>query len=229
MLYIAFTMGLMGSLHCVGMCSPITLILPYTKKKPLQVFLYFLGKSTTYVILGALFGLVGKGLFIGEYQQLLSVVTGVVMIANALAWIGEVKLLNTSGFFSSLFVELKNMFSKYIRKGGYMSFLAIGLLNGLLPCGLLYMTLFSALSAGTIAQTCLYMLFFALGTMPIMILTIYVGDVLSKSVKLNVNKIIPVFIILVGSLFIVRGLGLNIHMVSPGEQNLIIKEQADCR
>ena len=80
----AAILGLMGSLHCVGMCGPIAFMLPVDKenavKKFCQIFIYHFGRLMAYGVIGLLFGLIGKGLYLFGMQQKLSIVIGILMI-----------------------------------------------------------------------------------------------------------------------------------------------------
>ena len=88
MLYTALIFGLVSSLHCIGMCGPIAMMLPVDRqnptKKAIQILLYHAGRLTAYATLGLLFGLLGKGLYLAGLQQRFSVVLGILMILIAL-------------------------------------------------------------------------------------------------------------------------------------------------
>ena len=100
----------------------------------------------------------------------------------------------------------------------------IGYLNGLLPCGLVYMAIFGALATGNAWEGSLYMALFGLGTVPLMTTAIYLGNFLTKTIKQRVLKLIPAFVVVIGLLFIIRGLGLGIPYLSPS--NMVTVEQA---
>lgn len=232
MLYTAFVLGLLGSFHCVGMCGPLTLMLPLNHQNPwlkaFQISVYFLGKTLTYVLLGFIFGLVGKGLFIREYQQTFSIIVGVVMIVVVLIPFLKVKsnLLTRPIYF--IIGKVKQALGQQLRNKNAFSVFGIGFFNGFLPCGLVYMALFGALAQYQLTESLIYMFVFGLGTVPLMTATIYLGNFLSVKTKKYIQKTIPVFIIIIGSLFILRGLGLGIPYVSPSNMNLMIKANPDC-
>ena len=87
MLYTAIIFGLISSLHCIGMCGPIAMMLPVDHKAPskkaLQVLIYHLGRLTSYGILGLVFGLLGRGFYMAGIQQQLSIAVGIGMIVLA--------------------------------------------------------------------------------------------------------------------------------------------------
>lgn len=108
------------------------------------------------------------------------------------------------------------------------TFLTIGFLNGFLPCGLVYMAVFGAIATGTAWQGSLYMAFFGLGTIPLMTTAIYLGKFLNAQVKQRIQKVIPVFIVIIGALFILRGLGLGIPYISPSPVVEMVNSAIDC-
>ena len=232
MLYIAFMMGLLGSFHCVGMCGPIALMIPIKQNnfiiKTSQILFYFLGKTLTYSLLGVLFGVLGRGLFIREYQQNFSIFIGICIIFIGFFSIFNIKIKSIENPILIALSSIKSALGKQLRKKTFFSVFSIGFLNGFLPCGLVYMALFSALAMADIGQTTLYMAFFGLGTMPLMFIFILLGNFLSLKVRIYIQKAIPFFIILIGILFIIRGLGLGFHFISPSNTNLIIQNNPEC-
>lgn len=232
MFYTAFILALIGSFHCVGMCGAITLILPLDHQKPIkkafQISMYHLGKTLTYMLLGLLFGLLGKGLFIREYQQIFSIIVGGMMIVIAILPLLKIKV-NTLGkpiFF--LVGKVKYALGVQLRNKNFFSTFLIGFFNGFLPCGMVYMALFGALAQMQLTDSVVYMFAFGLGTIPLLTLTIYLGNFLSQKTKLYVQKAIPFVVIILGGLFILRGLALGIPYVSPSNMNLMIKGDPDC-
>lgn len=232
MLYLGFLLGVFGSFHCVGMCSPITLLLPFQRNnqwaKALQIGFYFIGKILTYCILGCIFAFVGRGILLREYQQDFSIFVGVFMF-----FVGLFQILNWrfSGWQLPIFKgvnALKKTLGKQLRSKNFFSTFFIGFLNGFLPCGLVYTALFSALSSPDITTTILYMACFGLGTSPLMILFIYLGNFLSLTMRKYLQKALPFLVMIVGILFIIRGLGLGIPILSPQTTELMLQENPDC-
>lgn len=221
MLYAAFILGLLGSFHCVGMCGPVAFLLPLDRrnstKRILQLISYHLGRVLTYSILGIFIGLVGKSLNLFGMQQQLSIVVGILMIVVILI---PIKLFNRYNFSRPIYQavgKLKSAIGVNLKKKSAGTFFTIGYLNGLLPCGLVYMAIFGALASGGALQGGIYMLFFGLGTIPLMTTAIYLGNFLKGKTKQRLKKAIPVFVVVIGVLFILRGMGLDIPYVSPSE------------
>lgn len=231
MLYSALIFGLLGSFHCVGMCGPIAFLLPVDRKNPtkrvFQLLSYHLGRILMYALLGLVFGIVGKSLNLFGLQQQLSVGIGVLMIVFILA---PTKLVSRYNFSKPIYKavgKVKNAMGAELKKKNPGTFFTIGYLNGLLPCGLVYMAIFGALATGGAWEGSLYMAVFGLGTVPLMTTAIYLGNFLTGKVKQRVLKVIPVFVVIVGVLFIVRGLGLGIPYISPSEHVAIEQVSAE--
>jgi len=219
MLYTALIFGLLGSFHCVGMCGPIALLLPVdrtnTIKKLAQIFLYHFGRILAYASIGLLFGTIGKGLQLFGIQQQLSIAIGLLMILFVLI---PAKVFNRYNFSRPLFrviSKIKNSLGVTLKKKTPDAFLTIGFLNGFLPCGLVYMAVFGAIASGTALEGSLYMAFFGLGTIPLMTVAVYAGNFVSGKVRQHIRRTVPVFVVLMGFLFVVRGMGLGIPYLSP--------------
>ena len=215
----AFMLGLVGSLHCAGMCGPIAIALPLNNQSWFSRIsgglLYNLGRTLTYGLLGAIFGLAGMGLALGGLQQWVSIILGALMIlAVLIPRIGGAgrKIAGTT---EKLTGVLKKPFIKLFRLRTYKSLFLIGILNGFLPCGLVYIVVAGALIMSEYYQGALYMVFFGLGTIPMLLAISITGNVISQKLRRKLTKAIPIVIILLGLLFILRGLNLGIPYLSP--------------
>ncbi len=228
----ALILGLLGSFHCVGMCGPIAFMLPVDRqnsfKKVIQISIYHFGRLLTYSLIGLLFGLVGKSLYIFGIQQQLSIAIGILMIVIVLI---PYKTFNKYNFSKPLFKfisKVKTALGKELKKKTPDTFLTIGFLNGFLPCGLVYMALLGAIATGSALKGSLYMFIFGIGTIPLMTTAIYFSRFLSGVIRKKIQKAIPVFIVIIGLLFILRGLGLGIPYISPTPVTEIEESQMDC-
>ncbi len=232
MLLSALLFGLLGSFHCIGMCGPIAFMLPVdrsnTFRKVSQIFLYHLGRIITYSLIGLLFGLLGKSFYLFNLQQQLSVFIGVLMIVVVLIPYKTFNKYNLSKPLYSFISKVKSALGKELKKKTPDTFLTIGFLNGFLPCGLVYMALFGALASGDAWQGSLYMAVFGLGTIPLMTTAIYFGNFLTGKVRRYITKAIPVIVILMGLLFILRGLGLGIPFLSPPPVSQEVSADYEC-
>lgn len=226
MIFAGLILGLLGSFHCIGMCGPIALLLPISKentnKKHFQIFLYHLGRVLSYSLLGVIFGLVGKGLFLTGFQQQLSIVIGIVMIGLVLFPKITHKLSLKLTPLTRLLTGLKKQMGLYLKKESYYAMFLIGFFNGFLPCGMVYMALVGAIAMPSIEESTLYMALYGVGTMPLLSVLLYVKDAFSTKFRLQLQKAIPVFVVVIGALFILRGLGLGIPYISPADNTLFV-------
>lgn len=230
MLLSAFIFGLLGSFHCVGMCGPIAFLLPLDRKnntkRVMQLLSYHLGRLLTYSVLGLIFGIIGKSLNLFGFQQQLSIIIGILMITVIVIPTRVFNRYNFSKPLYKLVRKVKKAMGSELKKKSSGTFFTIGYLNGLLPCGLVYMAIFGALGTGNAWEGSLYMIIFGLGTIPLMTTAIYLGNFLTTSVKQYILKAIPVFVVVIGMLFVLRGLGLGIPYVSPSEMVTVEKATA---
>ncbi|WP_400079814.1 sulfite exporter TauE/SafE family protein [Winogradskyella sp. R77965] len=219
MLVSALILGLLGSLHCVGMCGPIAFMLPVDRsnsyKKVSQIGVYHFGRLLAYSLIGLVFGLVGKSLYLFGIQQQLSIAIGILMIILVLIPYKTIGKYNLSQPLNKLISKVKSNLGQALKKKTADTFLTIGFLNGFLPCGLVYMAVFGAVATGSLLEGSLYMVLFGLGTIPLMTSAIYLGKFLNSTIKQRIQKAIPVFVVVIGALFILRGLGLGIPYLSP--------------
>ncbi len=215
----AFLTGLFGSFHCVGMCGPIAFALPGKQMEGpafyVGRFLYNAGRITTYALLGFVLGGLGLGLKIAGLQQSISILAGTAIIL--------VVALNRTRLKAFTFNPLKLFSSKKVQQlfnsNASSSLFFIGILNGLLPCGFVYIALLGASATQGLWEGALFMVFFGLGTFPLMFGVSILGQFLSSNTRNRVNKLSPFFAILIGLLFIVRGLNLGIPYLSPKINN----------
>lgn len=226
MIYTAFILGLVGSFHCIGMCGPIAFVIPVRKDNTVTAvsgtLLYHIGRMLGYGVIGLLFGLLGKGLYLAGFQQRLSILVGLIMI---LAVLIPVRILNTTMLTRPLYQmigHVKRLMGLHLKKSSYSSLFIIGFLNGFLPCGLVYMALLGSISSGDPLLGAAYMMLFGLGTVPMMSAAIFAGNFFKSSVRNRIQKAIPIFVIAIGLLFIIRGMGLGIPYLSPADQQLLI-------
>ena len=214
------------------MCGPIAMMLPVDRNNPTkkitQILTYHLGRLTAYSSLGLLFGLLGKGLFIAGLQQQLSIVVGLLMIIVAVVPEKVFARYNFSKPVYKVISNVKSSLGKQFKNKSYKSIFTIGLLNGYLPCGMVYVALFGAIAMQSSAIGTLFMFLFGLGTIPMMSAVIYIANFITPKTRNSIQKAIPVLTILIGMLFIVRGLGLDIPYISPSNMSLFVQPEANC-
>ncbi len=232
MLYSALIFGLISSFHCIGMCGPIAMMLPVDHKNPtkkaLQILTYQLGRLTAYSTLGLLFGLMGRGLFLAGMQQRMSIAVGVMMIAIVLIPERIFAKYNFSKPVYKLISKVKTSLGSQFKRKTPDALFTIGLLNGFLPCGLVYAALFGAIAMQNVALGITYMFLYGLGTIPLMSAVVYVSNFLTVPFRNKLQKVIPIVTVIIGTLFILRGMGLGIANVSPSGLNLFVQANANC-
>lgn len=161
--------------HCVGMCGGIVIAYSSTKvksswSKKMQTIvhlLYSFGRITTYTILGTLFGLVGGVVtFDNLTSGILLLVTGSMMILIGLSLMGKIKFLTMLEHSCSKSPLYQNTFKSLIGSDSLTSFYLLGMLNGLLPCGFVYVFAITAASTGSAFWGAFVMFIFGLSTLP---------------------------------------------------------------
>ena len=217
-LLVALSLGFLGSFHCIGMCGPIALAIPLKRTSTFALlsssFIYNLGRSLTYSIMGLLFGLLGKGFVLAGWQNVLSITLGIGILLSL--FIPNLPLLHNSSnlilrLLSKLKLHLSTLFNSYSKK----SLLLIGLLNGLLPCGLVYLAIAGAIATGDAVKGAMFMYVFGLGTFPTMLSLAIARDYISISFRKRIRKVIPVFVGTMAIMLILRGMNLGIPYISP--------------
>ncbi len=211
----AFILGLFGSFHCMGMCGPLVMSMPFQfvekGKKISATILYHVGKTMSYALFGLIAGSIGKGFVFFKWQQSLSILAGLVLLLITFIPYLKQKLV--------LPIRLPDLFSMiYQRMQSNPSihyFFLLGFLNGLLPCGLVYAALAGAMATGSPISGWAFMFFFGLGTMPSLSILIFFQQKFSITWRKYFLKSSTVLSIFIGILLIFRGLNLGIPYISP--------------
>ena len=222
----ALGLGFASGFHCIGMCGPIALSLGLTKKQATNYYLqnltYQFGRIVTYSFLGAVLGIVGKGFQMAGFQQYLTIAVGISLILMAIFSFGGKDFASKIPFFSKFLLKVKMNLGKLLQKADYRSRFSTGILNGFLPCGMVYMALTASLASGGIWQSATFMALFGLGTLPFMFAIVLVGNLMTTAFRIKILKFVPVMMIVLGGLFILRGLELGIPYISPPHNSLQI-------
>jgi sulfite exporter TauE/SafE len=219
----ALTLGLVTGLHCVGMCGPLALALPRVGNgRTAYVFgriLYNVGRAVTYAAMGALLGLLGRSFALGGFQRHLSIAAGLFLLIGVVLYSTGAanRLLAGAGAFSA-FARIQSLWSRLFRHRSYTGLFALGLVNGLLPCGPVYVALAAATATGSVTRAALFMFVFGLGTLPMMLAVSLAGGLIQQPMRKKLQKLVPVSAGAVAVLLIVRGLALGIPFLSPPAQ-----------
>lgn len=212
-------MGMAGSLHCVGMCGPLSLALPTGHLsgagKFLSLLLYQLGRIITYSFIGLVFGLAGRSLNITGYQQWFSIILGSIVLLLAVFYFVQKKSPHFR-FLSCFYYFIQRKMSRLLTSAkGPRGFFLLGMTNGFLPCGMVYIAMAATLSLTSVGQSIFFMAAFGAGTLPAMMLVALTGQYLKPGIRNSFRKAVPVFITLMGLVLILRGMNLGIPFISP--------------
>ncbi len=214
MLWTAFMLGLVGSLHCVAMCGAIALALPHHGRGWSSFVAgrvaYNLGRIATYSSLGLVFGFIGRSLALAGVQRWLSIGAGAAIIAGLLLS----RRLTTPPIIRAV-GWLKARLATLLRSRSFGSLALLGVLNGLLPCGLVYAAAAGAAATGDVPSGVAYMALFGLGTVPLMMTVSLSGKAVFGKFRFPLQRLIPASLVVVALLLILRGMALGIPYVSP--------------
>jgi len=207
----ALIMGLAGSLHCAGMCSPLAMTVTNMSRPVLanRIF-YNLGRITTYAFLGTVAATLGYAIPLSVFQNTLSVLLGISLISMGIAGITGVRIPIVTNALVKFTTLLKNTFAKFINRKNYGALLLLGGVNGLLPCGLTFIALSFCITLSKPAEGFAYMLAFGAGTLPVMLGLVSIVDVFKNKMRWNVKHFTTGLMVLSGILLIARAFLLNV-------------------
>ncbi len=212
-IFLSMGMGLLGSIHCMGMCGPLVLgIFKDTlSSKPYNYFLYHFGKLMAYGTLGFGFGLLGKSLHLFISQQQLSILTGALLLLYYI-------INKMSGFnekMTHLSTTTYNRIKTFTNQMPLPKFYLLGFLNGFLPCGLVYLAATSSIATGHVLKSILWMVGFGIGTIPSLTLILWLSRMFQSKFNPILSQIYQQLTLVLAVLLILRGLNLGIPYISP--------------
>lgn len=223
----ALGLGFATGFHCIGMCGPIALSMGLTKKQATNYYLqnltYQFGRIFTYSLMGAILGVLGTGFQMAGFQKYLTIGVGILLVLMSVFSFGGKDFASKIPFFSKFLLKVKMQLGLLLQKADYRSRFTTGVLNGFLPCGMVYMALTASLAAGGIWQSTAFMALFGLGTLPFMFAAVVLGNLMTNAFRIKILKFVPVMMIVLGGLFILRGLEIGIPYLSPKAEVLQVK------
>jgi len=226
---VGFLLGLAGSLHCIGMCGPLVMLFPLNGTSKvlglINSLVYQLGRVLVYVLLGLLFGAVFQIVDLKYFERYFSIGIGMLFFA---LWVREVsnKTESTQNSFQSIIL---NLFGKVLQLKSVFGMFLGGMMNGLLPCGLVYGALLAAFGTGTTQGSMIFMLGFGLATIPSMILLSFFKNAITMKFRQKLGKMLPWWLLILGIWFILRGLNLGIPFISPKFTGIHGGQQQCCK
>jgi uncharacterized protein len=212
----SFVLGLAGSFHCLGMCGPIALALPLSRKSAGSMLAGILtantGRIITYTLLGFLIGSIGFSFQLFRLFQVLSVLFGMALIVIAWRkhWLKQVE------FRVPRFQKwISGAMSHLLKQNGSLKLFGIGLLNGILPCGMIFLALTHALLAENTIGSAASMAVFGLGTLPALVGVGFFAQRINQTFRVKLTRAFPYLLSVIGLLVILRGANLGIPVLSP--------------
>lgn len=220
--YLAFTLGVIGSLHCIQMCGPIVLsyslpIVTYSRRQQIIAHLaYNSGRIVTYGLLGALAGLLGSaaGLLgkLAGVEHVVVIVAGSLMIIAGVLMSGLLPSGPLKAFYrfrpTSLFAQKVGGLLKSPTAGSKFS---TGILLGFLPCGLVYTALLKAMETGNLTGGILTMICFGVGTTWSLVLLGLFSSTISPWLRRRANALAAIGVTLMGCFLVYRGIMASMH------------------
>ncbi|TAD85162.1 MAG: sulfite exporter TauE/SafE family protein [Bacteroidetes bacterium] len=226
----AFLLGFAGSVHCVGMCGPIGLLVPVMPgaewKRVFSVVLYLVGKAATYATMGLFFGLFGAALNWAGLQQVLSVGSGIILLILVLVLVKKSSVFHQNAATNFISQTVVARLTKYVQTPTPFTPFFMGLINGLLPCGLVYMGLTAALATGHALHATLFMFVFGMGTMPLLLGFVLMAKQFGHHFKQRLQRLTPVLLSFMAVLLILRGLPFEIPFISPHQLGIGVGTQS---
>ena len=209
-------LGMAGSLHCIGMCGPLVLMMP---SGWLGTVVYHLGRTLTYALLGLIAGMLFQVVDIRAFQSEFSMGIGLVFLSMwAYQRWGISKQGSVAGNENGFKKGVLTLFSTAMN-GRHLGWRAVaGMANGLLPCGLVYGAMMAAVGQGTTQGSILLMTGFGLGTIPSLFVLGLLGNKITQAVRKTWSKWLPWWLLVMAMLFLLRGMNLGIPFLSPKVQ-----------
>lgn len=211
----AWVMGFVGSTHCIGMCGPLAMSLPITSNRVTDrlfaALIYNLGRVSTYAFYGSLIGITQSLLVPFAFQHELSIIMGILLLLLSVYFFlfkQTIHVFNNNKFYQLV----TNALGKLYQKSSLKNLFFIGILNGLLPCGLVYLALASAFATGTVLKSILFMGFFGLGTLPAMWSMVFFANYFSPMIRTYLRKLYPFIFAITGIMLILRGMSEAHHL-----------------
>ena len=198
------------------MCGPLSLALAGARRNafPAWPWLHHGGRITTYSVLGAASGALGAAIVWAGFERWLSIGAGAAALILALG-----QFRGSNGVGAHVAFNLKNHFAQLLKGSSAWSTVGLGALNGLLPCGLVYLACAAAASSGSVAGGIVIMWAFGLGTLPMLFGIHFASRSFGWANPARWRRTILICSMIAGGLLILRGMALGVPYVSPSISN----------
>jgi sulfite exporter TauE/SafE len=201
------------------MCGPLAFAVPVVNNKWWFIvsdkLLYNIGRIITYSVLGLIIGFIGKQFWILGLQQSVSLASGFLIIMAAFARLFKVRMKNNI-ILTKLLAPINRLLNYALQH--HSGHFVIGLLNGLLPCGFVYLALAGAINTSSPLASAQFMFWFGAGTFPLMLAATVSSGFIRPVLRRRINRAMPYLMVCLGFWFILRGLNMNIPYLSPPKQ-----------
>jgi len=199
-------LGLAGSSHCVAMCGPLLLAINPTARSSRRhafacMLRYHGGRILTYALLGVLVGYVGEGLILAGVGRGVAILAGALLLLAA----AGTKVRPIARLSSWIAIRASCRAMTFARRHQALGYVALGLANGLIPCGLLYAALATAASSGTVVGSVVFMIGFGTGTVPLLALLTMSATAIPSAARRRLRVAVSAVMVVAGILLIVRG------------------------
>jgi len=219
----ALLMGLTGSLHCVAMCSPLSMaVTGVSKHVIIKRLVYNSGRILTYGIAGAVVSSLGFLIPLQSIQPILSFALGMLLITAGITGISSLHIPKLTTVIARWVTILRTKFSAYLLKRTYGSTFMLGLLNGLLPCGLTFIALTFCFTLDGPLSGFSFMILFGAGTLPAMIGVPTLLTYTVKALRLNLSRVLTVLLLISGCVLIGRAFMPEHQGSGPSSQEIVI-------
>jgi sulfite exporter TauE/SafE len=218
----AFILGLAGSFHCAGMCSPLLLAATRLRQSVIiDRLLYNIGRILTYSVLGSFAASAGYLLPVSRFQSLFSLLLGIALVILGITGVSGVRVPFVSAILGRISSVLKMLFGKFLQRRSYGATLLLGVLNGLLPCGLSFLAFTSCLILPGPWDGFQFMILFGLGTLPVMIGAASLVHFAANRFQFNISKITTALLLLSGVLLIAQVMFTHVAHAPSVHQGLL--------
>jgi len=214
----AFMTGLAGSLHCVGMCGPLAMAIPFQNHAGLprvtSLLLFHTGRIFTYSLLGLVFGLAGNSIYLAGLEQWFSILVGATLLILTVRYY-FFRRSSVPTWLMPFYRGLQKKMNIFLHSRSMAGYWMLGAANGLLPCGMVYFAIAGALLSQQVTHSILFMFFFGIGTLPAMMALGIFGMPVTMKVRNQLKKTVPYIATVMALLLILRGMNLGIPFISP--------------
>jgi uncharacterized protein len=223
-LIIALSIGLAGSLHCIGMCGPLVSALHVGGALHMKrSLIYHGGRILGYALFGAVMGVLGYSMRLVVTQEWLALIAGSILLITFL-WPSFLQRLPTQ--WGAPVRQLRQKWMQWWHTGHPGVVFGMGMLNAFLPCGLVYSALAASIITASPWMGALFMALFGLANTPALFFSAQIIRMLQERFGHRHKRHIQIILMAFAFLIVLRGAGLGIPLVSPKISNT---ENTCCR